>query len=45
MIVDWYTQGKIETDSMVTRKLTLDEINHEFDLKHKGKSIRAIVEY
>ena len=38
-------QGKIEIDSMVTRILTLDEINHEFDLKHNGKSIRAFVEY
>lgn len=44
-IVDWYMQGKIEIDSMITHKLTLDEINKGFDLMHEGKSIRAVVEY
>ncbi|QFU10100.1 S-(hydroxymethyl)glutathione dehydrogenase [Rhodobacteraceae bacterium THAF1] len=44
-IVDWYMQGKIEIDPMITHKLTLDEINHGFDLMHEGKSIRAVVEY
>lgn len=44
-IVDWYMQGKIEIDSMITHKLTLDEINKGFDLMHEGKSIRAVVEF
>ena len=44
-IVDWYMQGKIEIDSMITHKLSLDKINHGFDLMHEGKSIRAVVEY
>jgi S-(hydroxymethyl)glutathione dehydrogenase/alcohol dehydrogenase len=44
-IVDWYMAGKIEIDPMITHKLTLDEINHGFDLMHEGKSIRAVVEY
>ncbi|MFS4436830.1 S-(hydroxymethyl)glutathione dehydrogenase/class III alcohol dehydrogenase [Paracoccaceae bacterium GXU_MW_L88] len=44
-IVDWYMEGKIEIDPMITHKLKLDEINHGFDLMHEGKSIRAVVEY
>ena len=44
-IVDWYMQGKIEIDPMITHKLSLDEINKGFDLMHAGKSIRAVVEY
>jgi S-(hydroxymethyl)glutathione dehydrogenase/alcohol dehydrogenase len=43
--VDWYMDGKIEIDDMITHKLTLDEINHGFDLMHEGKSIRAVVEF
>ena len=44
-IVDWYMEGKIEIDPMITHSLTLDEINHGFDLMHEGKSIRAVVQY
>ncbi len=44
-IVDWYMQGKIEIDPMITHTLRLDEINHGFDLMHEGKSIRAVVQY
>ncbi|QDL93914.1 S-(hydroxymethyl)glutathione dehydrogenase/class III alcohol dehydrogenase (plasmid) [Paroceanicella profunda] len=44
-IVDWYMEGKIEIDPMITHHLKLDEINHGFDLMHEGKSIRAVVEY
>src|SRR6056297_3221290 len=44
-IVDWYMQGKIEIDPMITHKLTLEQINEGFDLMHKGESIRAVVEY
>ena len=43
--VEWYMDGKIEIDPMITHKLTLDEINHGFELMHEGKSIRAVVEY
>src|SRR6056297_2463844 len=43
-IVDWYMDGKIEIDPMITHKLTLDEINEGFHLMHEGKSIRAVVE-
>ncbi len=44
-IVDWYMEGKIEIDPMITHNLTLDEINTGFDLMHQGKSIRAVVSY
>ena len=44
-IVDWYMDGKIEIDPMITHKLSLDEINKGFDLMHEGKSIRAVVEF
>ncbi len=44
-IVDWYMDGKIEIDPMITHKLKLEEINHGFDLMHEGKSIRAVVEF
>ncbi len=44
-IVDWYMAGKIEIDPMITHKLKLEEINHGFDLMHKGESIRAVVEF
>ena len=43
--VEWYMDGKIEIDPMITHKITLDEINHGFELMHEGKSIRAVVEY
>jgi S-(hydroxymethyl)glutathione dehydrogenase/alcohol dehydrogenase len=44
-IVDWYMEGKIEIDPMITHTLKLDEINHGFDLMHEGKSVRAVVVY
>lgn len=44
-IVDWYMDGKVEIDPMITHILSLDEINHGFDLMHEGKSIRAVVVY
>ncbi|WP_435167171.1 S-(hydroxymethyl)glutathione dehydrogenase/class III alcohol dehydrogenase [Falsirhodobacter sp. 1013] len=42
-IVDWYMNGKIEIDPMITHTLTLDEINKGFDLMHEGASIRSVV--
>ena len=44
-IVDWYMEGKIEIDPMITHTLTLDNINEGFDLMHAGKSIRSVVVY
>jgi S-(hydroxymethyl)glutathione dehydrogenase / alcohol dehydrogenase len=44
-IVDWYMDGKIEIDPMITHTLALDEINKGFDLMHAGESIRAVVVY
>ena len=44
-IVDWYMDGKIQIDPMITHKLSLDEINRGFDLMHEGESIRAVVEF
>jgi len=44
-IVEWYMDGKIEIDPMITHRLTLDEINKGFDLMHAGESIRSVVIY
>jgi S-(hydroxymethyl)glutathione dehydrogenase/alcohol dehydrogenase len=44
-IVDWYMQGKIEIDCMITHTMPLDQINHAFDLMHEGESIRSVVQY
>ena len=44
-IVDWYMEGKIEIDPMITHILPLDKINHAFDLMHEGKSIRSVIVY
>ncbi len=44
-IVDWYMDGKIAIDPMITHILTLDDINKGFDLMHEGKSIRSVVVY
>jgi len=44
-IVDWYMNGKIEIDSLITHKLPLERINEAFDLMHAGQSIRTVVEF
>ena len=44
-IVDWYMDGKINIDDLITHKLPLDRINEGFDLMHAGKSIRTVVEF
>jgi S-(hydroxymethyl)glutathione dehydrogenase/alcohol dehydrogenase len=44
-IVDWYMDGKIEIDAMITHTMPLEDINKGFDLMHAGKSIRAVVEF
>jgi S-(hydroxymethyl)glutathione dehydrogenase / alcohol dehydrogenase len=42
-IVDWYMEGKINIDDLITHTMPLDRINDAFDLMHKGKSIRSVV--
>ena len=44
-IVDWYMEGKIHIDEMITHTMSLTEINTAFDLMHEGKSIRSVVTY
>ena len=44
-IVDWYMDGKINIDDLITHKMPLDQINTAFDLMHEGKSIRSVVVY
>ena len=44
-IVDWYMDGRIDIDSLITHKLPLERINEAFDLMHEGKSIRTVVEF
>jgi len=44
-IVDWYMDGRIQIDPMITHTLKLEEINRGFDLMHEGKSIRSVVVY
>ena len=44
-IVDWYMDGKIEIDPMITHTLKLEDINKGFDLMHSGESIRSVVIY
>ncbi len=41
--VERYMQGEIELDSMVTHTMPLDDINHAFDLMHRGESIRSVI--
>ena len=44
-IVDWYMDGKINIDDLITHTMPLEEINSAFDLMHEGKSIRSVVVY
>ena len=44
-IVDWYMDGKIDIDSLITHVMPLEQINHGFDLMHEGKSIRGVVTF
>src|SRR5690606_2127207 len=44
-IVDWYMDGKIEIDPMITHTMPLEDINRAFDLMHKGESIRSVIVY
>src|SRR5438105_9397698 len=44
-IVDWYMDGKINIDDLITHVMPLAKINDAFDLMHKGESIRSVVTY
>ena len=44
-IVDWYMEGKIQIDPMITHNFSLEDINKGFDLMHEGKSIRSVVTF
>jgi len=44
-IVEWYMNGKIEIDPMITHVMKLDDINDAFNLMHRGESIRSVILY
>jgi len=44
-IVEWYMNGKINIDDLITHTMPLEQINTAFDLMHEGKSIRSVVLY
>lgn len=44
-IVDWYMEGKINIDDLITHVLPLEQINDAFDLMHRGESIRSVVTF
>jgi len=44
-IVDWYMDGKINIDDLITHVMPLDEINKAFDLMHAGESIRSVIKF
>ena len=44
-IVDWYMDGRINIDDLITHTMPLADINNAFDLMHAGESIRSVVVY
>ncbi len=44
-IVDWYMEGKINIDDLITHVMPLEQINHAFDLMKQGESIRSVVTF
>ena len=42
-IVDWYMDGKINIDDLITHTMPLKDINKGFDLMRSGESIRSVV--
>ena len=44
-IVDWYMEGRIDIDSLITHTMPLEKINDAFELMHSGESIRSVVLY
>ena len=43
--VDWYMNGRIKVDELVTHTMALEQINDAFDLMHRGESIRSVIRY
>src|SRR5580658_4697533 len=44
-IVDWYMDGNINIDDLITHRLPIEQINEAFDLMHSGESIRTVIEF
>jgi S-(hydroxymethyl)glutathione dehydrogenase / alcohol dehydrogenase len=44
-IVDWYMDGKINIDDLITHVMPIEKINDAFDLMHRGESIRSVVTF
>ena len=44
-IVDWYMNGRINIDDLITHTMPLEQINHAFDLMDEGKSIRSVITF
>jgi S-(hydroxymethyl)glutathione dehydrogenase/alcohol dehydrogenase len=44
-LVDWYMEGKINIDDLITHVMPLENINRAFDLMHQGESIRSVVTF
>jgi len=44
-IVDWYMDGKLAIDPLITHTMPLERINDAFDLMHSGESIRSVVSF
>ncbi len=44
-IVDWYMDGKINIDDLITHQMPLEKINDAFDLMHAGESIRSVINF
>jgi Zn-dependent alcohol dehydrogenase len=43
--IDWYMEGRVNIDDLITHKMPLERINDAFGLMHQGKSIRSVIEY
>jgi S-(hydroxymethyl)glutathione dehydrogenase/alcohol dehydrogenase len=44
-IVDWYMEGKIQIDPLISHIVPLEGIDGAFDMMHRGESIRTVVKY
>jgi len=44
-IVDWYMDGKINIDDLITNVMPVERINEAFDLMHQGEGIRSVITF
>lgn len=44
-IVDWYMDGKINIDDLITNVMPIEQVNEAFDLMHKGEAIRTVLTF